>query len=116
MIFGALQRHKRRTRQPHLRCPSKHLQNVRPVLEVVEDRVLLSTFTWSGNLSSEWSNPGNWHENGVPGADDIAVFNDTAVQIQSTVDSNFGGNIAGLVVEWTAPNATINSWASADRR
>ena len=32
------------------------------------------TFTWTGAVSGDWFTPGNWSPNGVPGANDTAIY------------------------------------------
>ncbi len=42
----------------------------RPRLEPLEDRLAPATFTWTGALSTLWSDPGNWAESRTPTASD----------------------------------------------
>jgi len=68
-----------------------------PRLELLEDRTLLNNTIWSGAVNSNWNNAGNW-SNGIPGMNDTAIFNNTAVRGTAVVDTAFtimGLNIAG---------------------
>jgi hypothetical protein len=77
-------------------------------LEALEDRTLPSVATWTGAKDSSWSNPNNWREGFVPGAGDMAVFDDTATNLHATVDTYFNAGAVGtLVVTWHDPNAVI---------
>jgi hypothetical protein len=78
-----------------------------PRLEAVEDRTLPATFTWSGAASALWSDPANWQQGAVPGAADTAVFDDTATHFAATLDPAAPGAVAGLLISWTAPGATL---------
>src|SRR6516164_6225138 len=67
-----------------------------PRLELFEDRTLLNNTIWSGAVNSNWNNAGNWN-NGIPGMNDTAIFNNTAVRGTAVVDTAFtimGLNIA----------------------
>jgi hypothetical protein len=82
---------------------------LRPCLEVLEDRtVLSSTVYWTGlgnpnHNDPNWSNPGNWSSGQVPEAGDTVVFTKSYSQEDtSTVDAGF-----------TAANVTLfidNTW------
>jgi RHS repeat-associated protein len=53
-------------------------QRFRPRLEVLEDRTLLSTVSWSNPLGGDWNVASNWSAGRLPGATDDVVIN-TAV-------------------------------------
>ena len=63
-------RHGRRERRPAER-------RFRPLVELLEDRTLLSTFHWVGDPtthSGAWNVAANWQENALPGnGDDVAI-------------------------------------------
>jgi hypothetical protein len=106
MIFGALRK--------LIRAPSRARHQSRstkvaykPTVEGMEERLLLAVFTWSGAAGTAWSDPGNWQENGVPGATDTAVFDDTATQFASAVDAAATDTLAALIVTWSTPGAAI---------
>ena len=82
----------------------------RIALESLEDRTLLSTFTWTGadaGTNPGWSDAGNWLKDGnttatAPGVSDDVVFDsgtkssqlDTAFTVQSvTIDSGYTGTL-----------------------
>ena len=46
----------------------------RPLIEGLEDRVLLSVDTWINSGGGDWDTGSNW-SNGVPGPNDIAEIN-----------------------------------------
>src|SRR5262245_22682924 len=54
--------------------PPSRPRRVRPCLEALEDRLVLSTVEWSGAVSSNWSNAANWHGGVAPVAGDNLVF------------------------------------------
>jgi len=45
------------------------------------------TFTWTGSTSSDWFNPSNWAPNGVPGANDIAIYSGGGINSLSLIGS-----------------------------
>jgi hypothetical protein len=49
----------------------------RPLLETLEDRTVLSTFTWLSPVSGDWDNPANWAGGQVPGVTGMAGVPDT---------------------------------------
>lgn len=64
-------------------------RRARPNLEVLDDRILPATSTWtwnSGHATSNWNDAANW-TNGVPGAGDTAVF-DGSSDTNATVSAN----------------------------
>ena len=69
-------------------------------LEALEDRLVPSVATWTGDAGTNWSDAGNWREGFVPGAGDTAVFDHTADHFAATVDPGFDGELAALVVDW----------------
>jgi hypothetical protein len=86
-----------RTRRPVSRSKSARERRGKPWLEVLEDRTVLSTVTWTGagghdsNGSTffDWDNASNWKDdNGnvrLPGATDDAVINTTGITVQHIV-------------------------------
>jgi hypothetical protein len=113
-------------REPSKRQPRPHF---RPLLEALEDRRLLSTYTWNwqqNNATSNWSDGNNWIKAGndagtYPGqnvAGDVAVFDNTSsnpctadvsvtlssIAIASSFGSSvsfFGGGFAGRIITAT---------------
>jgi len=56
-----------------------------------------SYITWTGaGEDNRWSNPDNWSANNVPGAEDIATFNDTNIK-NAVVTSDI--NVAGIAIQ-----------------
>ena len=95
---------------------SRRRRSVKPGLEWLEDRTLLSTYTWNG--TTLWaggdlaSNPANWSGlvagNPPPGASDTILFNDTDTA-PCTIDAAFGGTVKALSIEATYNNTvTLN--------
>jgi len=83
----------------------------------VVDRIVppaqAAAFTWTGAVSADWFDPGNWSPAGVPGANDVATVNSGTVDIptDATVAAlTFGGGTiqgAGTLtvtgtLDWTA--------------
>jgi len=64
------------------------------VLEGLENRQVLSTFTWSAASSANWSDPLSWtktdinNANTIPGASDNVLFDESSLA-DSVVDQNF---------------------------
>jgi RHS repeat-associated protein len=61
-----------------------------PAIQHLESRVVLSTDFWTGHSANtggdnNWSNPGNWSLNAVPGASDVANFTSAMSQWGSAV-------------------------------
>jgi hypothetical protein len=92
-------------------------------LEVLEGRALPAPHVWTGasGIDLNWSRAANW-DSGVPGAGDVAIFNNTAANRFSVVDPGFAGTVAGLTLDanWgaalTLAHSLIvtgnSSWAS----
>ena len=61
------------------------------VVEVLEDRTLLSGVMWTGNAGdNQWTTPSNWSTGSLPGSGDSVVINasaGTTIQIASTTVS-----------------------------
>lgn len=55
---------------------SKRPKLFRPLLEVLEDRLVLATRTWDGTDGTAWTNRLNWEDNIAPVAGDDLVFGD----------------------------------------
>jgi hypothetical protein len=92
------------------RRPSRRRRGtLRPCLEALEGRTLLSsTVYWTGqgspqNNDPNWSNPGNWSSGQMPQAGDTVVFDQNHChESTSTVDAGFTVASVTLVVH--------NSW------
>jgi len=52
---------------------------------------------WYGGAGANWSTAGNWSKSSVPGATDMVYFNASSTT-DATVDSSFGGSVAGLSI------------------
>ena len=80
-------------------------KRLRLLLEPLEDRTLLSVVKWTGAdaaVSTDWSDPKNWISDTTPVAGDTVVFDDTAQNDASTVDSAYlsGGALGDLQIDW----------------
>src|SRR6516162_3599219 len=64
------------------------MARVRPRLEVLEDRTLLSVITWTNPSGGDWDTPGNWDLNRKPAASDDVVINTVGITVthNSNVD------------------------------
>ena len=65
---------------------SKHRR--RPVVEILESRLLLATAHWINPASGSWDVPGNWDTGKVPGALDDAIINVSGASPTVTIGSN----------------------------
>ena len=60
------------------RVTARRYKGLRPLIEGLEDRVVLSTITWNTTAAptgGAWDTPGNWIGNAVPTSTDTAVIN-----------------------------------------
>ena len=83
--------------------------------------------SWTGEVSSDWFDAGNWNPAGVPTAGDEIAVNGGAVSLASTTATAFfdqlflnsgsitwsSGSFAGTVT--TAPISVVNVWGDAQR-
>jgi hypothetical protein len=60
---------------------------VRPRLEILEDRTVLSTVHWIGG-SGDWSTATNWDKGSIPGAGDDVVINVAGINVTHTSSAN----------------------------
>lgn len=113
----------RRRDRSEVRRKLKHHRRVM-VLESLEDRALLSTFTWNGSANSNWSNSGNWSvsgpsdSDGLPDSGDDVVFsgsptnnsvvNQTFTVRSVTLDGTFTGSVS-LGADLTSLGATAQA-------
>lgn len=68
-----------RQRRRGIRRKRRHLSNSTKTsdwtgLEVLEQRMLLSTINWDGDVSNDWNVAANWVDDVKPGPDDDAVI------------------------------------------
>ncbi len=77
------------------------------VLEQLEERTLLATFSWFPDASGDWSDPSNWRDgkgnSGVPG------FGDTAIISQPVTVSITGSAAAACVISNASLEITAGS-------
>ncbi len=76
------------------------------LLEMLEDRTLLSVVKWTGadaSVSTNWSDPKNWSSETSPVAGDTVIFDNTAQNDASTIDAAFlsGGALGDLQINWS---------------
>ena len=50
-------------------------------LEVLEDRLMLSTVQWTNASGGDWDTPGNWSTNTLPGAGDDVVIDTAGITV-----------------------------------
>ena len=86
--------------------------------EALEQKRLMSTDVWTGTVNSNWSNPGNWSLNQVPGSTDTAEFQngrntatvDTIFTIDALqIDSSWGGTLTVSNPLTVSDNLTLAS-------
>src|SRR5690349_20524064 len=82
----------------------------RPTVLALEERELLSTIQWSQQVGGDFSVPGNWIGNRVPGPGDVAVipFNNLTVTYTASTDtsvSNVTYNGTGDIFSVQGPGA-----------
>lgn len=85
--------------------PDKFRGDDRPrglLVESLESRVVLATFTWTGANGTNWNDAANWVPNAIPGANDELVFSDDVPGLNSFTSVN---DIVGL----TLTNITIDN-------
>ncbi len=78
----------------------------RPGLESLESRVVLSTLTWTGAVSSSWSVGGNWVGGVAPQAGDALVFPAGATSLSSVNNLTPGTSFASIDIQ--APGYDIS--------
>ena len=88
----------KRKSRPVVKDPgkSKRRSSFRLQPEALEDRLAPANAVWTGAMSNLWSAGGNWSggtgTGGIPGANDVAVFDNTQVggsNANSTIDTPF---------------------------
>src|SRR5687767_9396317 len=82
-------------------------RRVRPWLEVLEDRTLLSTFHWLNNASGDFNTAANWQENAVPGATDDAEINFAGITVTSASSRSINGLTSSATLSITGGTFTI---------
>lgn len=72
----------------------------RAFFELLEDRRMLATITWDGDVSNLWSNALNWNTNTVPVAGDDVVLPASTAPYSVTLDVSYpsGGGLDSLTV------------------
>ena len=88
-FFGLFTPSSRKSRSSR-RLPRRKLE-LTPQCEQLEIKIAPATFTWTGASSPQWSNAGNWSENGasttnVPGSSDAVVFGAEASNLTNVND------------------------------
>ncbi len=56
-----------------------------PAVETLEERRLLATVYWTSSTNGDWSTPGNWSTDTVPGPDDDVVINESGATPTVTI-------------------------------
>jgi fibronectin-binding autotransporter adhesin len=67
-------------------------------VEMLEDRLAPATLDWTGALSANWSDPGNWAPNQVPTSTDILIFNSATVGLVNFTTNNDIAGLGGLTI------------------
>src|SRR5437016_5300279 len=70
----------------------------KPTLEILEDRLVPSTFTWDGEAGDgAWFSAGNWSPDAVPGPSDDAVIWDSNFHVNGPAQvwgaTRYGGGL-----------------------
>jgi hypothetical protein len=92
-------------------CATPTVKRTTLVVEVMEDRTLLSSYDWTGKINSDWTNPGNW-TGGPEGTfpktvADTAKFVFMKTPVPAVVDANI--EIGGLILRKGFNNAIVLS-------
>jgi hypothetical protein len=108
MIWNLFQSRRTKTLRP---APC-HIRPHRLVLEELEERRLLSTFTWVPNASGDFNTAANWLNQststaGVPGAGDDAVVSITGINITSSTTNTVNSILCGAQLTITSGTFTI---------
>src|SRR5438132_718667 len=78
------------------RRKARSRQRFQPLLEALEDRILLSTVNWIGG-SGDWSTVANWRDdamvNRLPGPGDDAVINVAGIAVAHATGSDTVGSL-----------------------
>jgi hypothetical protein len=95
-------------RLPRLRlipfAKRRRFLNLRPWLEGLEDRTVLSTITWSTTAApngGNWDIGGNWQGGVAPGPSDTTVIKGLASPGAVYLDTNKADSISGLTTDST---------------
>jgi hypothetical protein len=77
------------SRSPKVSAFSRLRRDIRPAVETLENRQLLSTVDWISPSSGSWDVASNWSTDAVPGSGDNVVINvpGVTVTISSKVES-----------------------------
>ena len=102
--LGSFDSGSRRTRRLSGRRRSVDL---RPWLEGLEDRALLSTISWVGATNNDWDTATNWSPAQVPGVSDDAVINLTSAGT-ITLSSNKSDSVQSLVTNSNTSLKIVN--------
>ncbi|MCA9248489.1 MAG: hypothetical protein KDA42_15295, partial [Planctomycetales bacterium] len=75
--------------------------------EPLEDRRVLATFTWQGDVSNDFSNADNWEEAAAPtaGTDHTLIFNTGTPGFNSFAPNNDIAGLTGITIEIVDNNA-----------
>jgi hypothetical protein len=80
-----------------------------------------ATKTWTGTVSSSWNNASNW-SGGIPGAGDVATFDNTCTNCNVTIDAavnvagfNMTGTYTGTITQSGSNTITVGAsgWTHA---
>ncbi len=91
------------SRRPGRLSDRRRFVGLRPWLESLENRLVLSTITWNAPTGGDWDTPGNWSPAQVPGSGDDAVINLSSAATVS-LSSNLADTVHSLV---TNANTTL---------
>ncbi|HEX3313391.1 MAG TPA: hypothetical protein VHR72_00815, partial [Gemmataceae bacterium] len=90
------------TPQPHAR------RRMRPVFDVLEDRVVPTAYTWNGSTDGNWVTAANWTPSGVPGSADSATFPATLTAAQTvTLPDSVTTSVSAIVFAETAAGVLV---------
>ena len=82
---------------------------IRPVIETLERRVLMSSIQWA-NVGSNWNTGSNWVGGVVPGSGDTAVFPKATTIVNPNLTA--AASVSGITIDNSAANYSITETGS----
>jgi fibronectin-binding autotransporter adhesin len=88
---------------------SAHKRRTHLLMDVLEDRSVPATLTWTGTVDTSWNNAGNWSGGGVPSAvNNVLVFDTSSGTTRFTSNNNIPG-LTGMTVNIVDANPAVGA-------